>query len=102
MISSNIWPIPPTIAAANGFGSEAAMENDVFLSADQTRQLLHISKRKCAWMLRNGIIPCTVSGKKTHCYRRDWLIDFMCGFGWRIIRKSKKHKEIIKRFYSEM
>ena len=45
------------------------MENDVFLSADQTRQLLHISKRKCAWMLQNGIIPCTVNGKKTHCYR---------------------------------
>lgn len=170
------------------------MGNDVFLSADQARRLLHISKRKCAWMLRNGIIPCTVSGKKTHCYRvrledvqafasrsaeyvtpvtftanrdpaarqpqtppedfrswlddywrgldnilsppdieretgysqtavsrwisggelrsvtahgsilivRDWLIDFMCGYGWKIIRKSERHREIIKKFYSEM
>ena len=169
------------------------MENDVFLSADQTRQLLHISKCKCVWLLQNGIIPCTVSGKKTHCYRvrledvqefasrsaeyvtpvtftanresaarqfqtppeefrpwlddywydidnilsppeveratgysqtavsrwisggelrsvtahgsilivRDWLIDFMCGYGWRIIRKSEKHKEIIKKYYSK-
>ena len=169
------------------------MENDVFLSADQTRRLLHISKRKCAWMLQNGIIPCTVSGKKTHCYRvrredvqtfasrsteyvtpvtftanrepaarqsptppeefrpwlddywydldnilsppdveratgysqtavsrwissgelrsvtahgsilivRDWLIDFMCGYGWRIVRKSEGHRKILNEFLSE-
>ena len=58
-------------------GSEAAMaENNTILSADSeyitldaTRRILHISKRKCAALLQNGTIPCTVSGKKTRQYR---------------------------------
>ena len=44
------------------------MANEIAISADKTRQLLHISKRKCAWMLKNGIIPFKISGKKTWCY----------------------------------
>ncbi len=51
-------------------------ENNTFLSADSeyitldaTRRILHISKRKCAALLQNGTIPCTVSGKKTRQYR---------------------------------
>jgi len=28
------------------------------LSSEQLRQILHISKRKCVWMLQNGWIPC--------------------------------------------
>ena len=28
------------------------------VSSDQVRQMLHISKRKCAWMLQNGFIRC--------------------------------------------
>ena len=38
------------------------------LYAEEVRKTLHISKRKCAWMLQNGIIPCYDTGKKTHRY----------------------------------
>ena len=30
--------------------------------------MLHISKRKVAWMLQNGIIPCRIRPTKTHRY----------------------------------
>lgn len=35
------------------------------ISADQFRQICHISKRKATWLLENGIVPCKDSGKKT-------------------------------------
>ena len=35
------------------------------LSGEQVRQILHISKRKCTWMLEHGYIPCSDSGGKT-------------------------------------
>ena len=38
------------------------------LSAEQICKILHISKRKCSWMLQNGMIPCKDSGKKTRRY----------------------------------
>ena len=38
------------------------------LTAEQICKILHISKRKCAWMLQNGMIPCKDSGKKTRRY----------------------------------
>lgn len=44
-----------------------ANESEV-LYAEEVRKILHISKRKCAWMLQNGIIPCHDTGKKTHRY----------------------------------
>lgn len=44
------------------------MENE-YLSLEGVRKILHISKRKCAWMLQNGVIPCEISGKKTRCYK---------------------------------
>ena len=54
------------------------MENKVqdqeLLYAEGVCKILHISKRKCSWMLRNGMIPCKDTGKKTHRYlvlRRD-------------------------------
>lgn len=173
------------------------MKNDI-LSGNDVCQILHISKRKCAWMLQNGMIPCEDTGKKTRRYlirredldeyirsstafpeeylmpriftaksktprpaeqsvpvpppdyrewlsdlwyqlpdvlasddiqkatgyravtvqnwisqrklrsvnvqgsiviAREWLIDFFCGYGWRIVRKSKRHQEILKRYY---
>ena len=40
-----------------------------YLTADQVRQMLHVSKRKCAWMLQNGLLPCENTGKKTRQYR---------------------------------
>ena len=159
--------------------------NDILLSADseyitldETRRMLHISKRRCASLLQSGVIPCTVSGKKTRQYlirRSDveqlgelpafvkpktetyqaelrawlenqwcnlpdalipkdiermtgysqsaisgwllsgklryvmiygiqtvalvWLIDFMCGEGNQIRRKSEKHKKMLGEFW---
>ena len=35
------------------------------LSGEQVRQILHISKRKCTWILEHGYIPCSDSGRKT-------------------------------------
>jgi hypothetical protein len=52
------------------------MNSDILLSEDKTelcldeaRRMLHISKRKCAELLRKGILPCTSTGKKTRQYR---------------------------------
>jgi len=44
-----------------------AQENEK-LYAEEICKILHISKRKCAWMLQNGMIPCKDTGKKTHRY----------------------------------
>ena len=43
-------------------------KKDEKLSAEQICKILHISKRKCAWMLQNGMIPCKDTGKKTRRY----------------------------------
>ena len=39
------------------------------LSLENIRCILHISKRKAAWMLRNGIIKCEILKKNTRCYQ---------------------------------
>lgn len=39
------------------------------LSLEDVRCILHISKRKAAWMLQNGIIKCEISQKKTKQYK---------------------------------
>ena len=51
------------------------MNSDILLSEDKTelcldeaRQMLHISKRKCAELLKKRILPCTSTGKKTRQY----------------------------------
>ena len=38
------------------------------ISGEQLRKILHVSKRKCAWLLNNGIIPCTDSSQRTRRY----------------------------------
>ncbi len=38
------------------------------LSLEDVRCILHISKRKAAWMLQNGIIKCEIGQKKTKQY----------------------------------
>ena len=38
------------------------------INSEQLRIILGISKRKCAWMLQNGVIPCKDSEKKTRRY----------------------------------
>ena len=49
------------------------------LSGEQVRSILHISKRKCAWMLNNGYIKRKNSGKKTRKYTvlKSDLIEFI-------------------------
>ena len=36
------------------------------ISLEQLYKMLHVSKRKAAWMLQNGIIPCQIRPTKTH------------------------------------
>ena len=38
------------------------------ISLEQLYKMLHISKRKAAWMLQNGIIPCEIRNTHTHKY----------------------------------
>lgn len=38
------------------------------ISLEQLYKMLHVSKRKAAWMLNNGIIPCRIRPTKTHRY----------------------------------
>ena len=42
------------------------MKKNGELSREQLRQKLHISKRKAAWMLQNGVIPCRIVDTPTH------------------------------------
>ncbi len=41
-------------------------ENEI--SLEQLRKMLHISKRKAAWMLQSGVIPCRMRNTPTHKY----------------------------------
>ena len=45
------------------------LEDKTELCLDEARQMLHISKRKCAELLKKRILPCTSTGKKTRQYR---------------------------------
>lgn len=57
------------------------------LSGEQVRTVLHISKRRCAWLLQNGHIVCTISPKRSRRYavKREDLIDY--------IKRARKHPE---------
>lgn len=44
------------------------MRPDGEISLEQLYKMLHISKRKAAWMLQNGIIPCGIRATATHKY----------------------------------
>ena len=170
-------------------------EDLIEFMVEHMTEILRLSKRKCSWMLQNGILPCKDSGKKTRRYtiRRDdvitclenlhtydisrifssvpdspqkqnftdeqikkytafllrkwrcepnpltdtqvaeligyslgsvqrwlnnehirtakahgewcipklWLADFCCHYGYRIVRKSEKHREIEREFFKE-
>ena len=49
------------------------------ISLEQLYKMLHISKRKAAWMLQNGIIPCEIRGTATHKYaiRKEDVLAYM-------------------------
>ena len=66
----------PTIPTANASESEVIRmtANEIIsaypktINSEQLRIILGISKRKCAWMLQNGVIPCKDTEKKTRRY----------------------------------
>lgn len=39
------------------------------ISSEQLRKILHVSKRKCVWMLQTGLIPCIDTHKKSRRYQ---------------------------------
>ena len=49
------------------------------ISLEQLYKTLHISKRKAAWMLQNGIIPCEIRNTPTHKYfiRKEDVLAYM-------------------------
>ena len=65
------------------------------LSGEQVRCALHISKRKCAWMLNNGFIKCQNTGKRTRKYTvlKEDLLSY--------IEDSVKHPEKYVTPYAE-
>ena len=44
------------------------MKNGEIISLEQLYKMLHISKRKAAWMLQNGIIPCEIPERNPRRY----------------------------------
>ncbi len=65
------------------------MKKNGELSLEQLRQKLHISKRKAAWMLQNGVIPCRIVDTPTHLryyVKEEDLREYMKGS----ITESKK------------
>ncbi len=65
------------------------------LSGEQVRIFLHISKRKCSWMLNNGFIKCQNTGKQTRKYtilKKDLIY---------YIKDSKAHPEKYVTPYAE-
>ena len=54
-------------------------QNNEYMSLEQLYKALHISKRKAAWMLQNGIIPCEIRNTSTHKYsiKRDDVIAYL-------------------------
>ena len=66
-------------------------------SLEQLYKMLHVSKRKAAWMLNNGIIPCQISGK--YILPNTALVDFLTGdFAFEIVHKSTWHMNTILLF----
>ena len=60
------------------------------ISLEQLYKMLHISKRKAAWMLQNGIIPCEIRNTPTHKYaiRKEDVLAYM------VKSEREKRKEI--------
>ena len=66
------------------------MKNGEIISLEQLYKMLRISKRKAAWMLQNGIIPCEIRGTATHKYtiRKEDVLAYMAK------SEREKRKEI--------
>ena len=66
------------------------MKNGEIISLEQLYKMLHISKRKAAWILQNGIIPCEIRNTPTHKYsiRKEDVLAYMAK------SEREKRKEI--------
>ncbi len=66
------------------------MKNGEIISLEQLYKMLHISKRKAAWMLQNRIIPCETRNTHTHKYsiRKEEVLAYMAK------SEREKRKEI--------
>ncbi len=55
------------------------MKNGEIISLEQLYKMLQISKRKAAWTLQNGIIPCEIRNSLTHKYsvRNEDVLAYM-------------------------
>ncbi len=55
------------------------MKQSEMISLEQFYKMLRISKRKAAWMLQNGIIPCEIRNTPTHKYaiRKEDVLAYM-------------------------
>jgi hypothetical protein len=40
-----------------------------YISGEQLYKMLHVSKRKMKYLIKNGYIPCEIQDSKTWCYR---------------------------------
>ena len=48
--------------------------------------------------IKNGLLRVTRAHKFEYV-AREWLIDFMCDYGFQIIKKSEKHRELLGRYF---
>lgn len=62
-------------------------EYPAYVNLEQVRTILHISRRKAAWLVKNGFIKGSISDKQTHqyCIKRDDLVYY--------IKDSELHPE---------
>ena len=67
-------------------GNNLSSAGKTVLTLDEARRMLHISKRKCADLLKKGILPCTSTGKKTRQYQIQ-LSDV------EVLMKTQDHKK---------
>ena len=50
-------------------GNTLSSADKTVITLDEARRILHISKRKCADLLKKEILPCKSTGKKTRQYQ---------------------------------
>lgn len=79
--------------------NEVALLPDTF-SLEDFRVVCHISKRTARYYLRNGLVPCEISDKKTHCYsiKRQDLIKALreyqkCPYKFAVPKQRKDEKQ---------
>jgi len=73
----HFWKASPTIDRNHSLDLEDVMAKAAYknlkkqyhdvISLEQLRKICRIAKRTAKYLLDNGIIPCTNTGKKTHC-----------------------------------